>query len=92
MQGSVTSITIPPLTTGDLHQKFAPTLGLLHPSFCRGGGNLLGQLPRGGHLSINDVCHFWNLQWQELATDNTLGFACCSEILYVFKENYSILD
>ena len=20
---------------------------------------LLGQLPRGGHLSINDVCHLW---------------------------------
>ena len=29
---------------GDLHQKFAPTLGLLHPSFSRGGGggDLLG--------------------------------------------------
>ena len=27
-----------------------------------------------------------------MGTDNTLGFVCCSEILYVFKENYSILD
>ena len=24
--------------------------------------------------------------------DNTLGFTCCSEILYLLKENYSILD
>ena len=26
-----------------------------------GAGDLLGQLLRGGHLSINDVCHFLNL-------------------------------
>ena len=32
------------------------------------------------------------LQWQELATDKTLGFICSSEILYVLEENYSILD
>ena len=32
----------PPCTPGDLHQNFAPTLGLLHPSFCPGGGHLLG--------------------------------------------------
>ena len=32
----------PPRAPGDLHQKFAPTLGLLHPSFCPGGGHLLG--------------------------------------------------
>ena len=32
------AITIPlPRTPGNLHQKFAPTLGLLHPSFCPGG-------------------------------------------------------
>ena len=49
----------PPEHPEDLHQKFAPTLGLLHPSFCPGeGGDLSGQLPMGGHLSINDVCHF----------------------------------
>ena len=28
----------PPRTPRDLHQKFAPTLGLLHSSFCLGGG------------------------------------------------------
>ena len=85
LQVSISSITIPPLTPGDFHHKFAPTLGFLHPSFCPGGGDLLGQLPRGGHLSIKDFCHFWNFHdngknWR-LATDNTLAFICCSEIL-----------
>ena len=28
----------PESTPGDLHQNVAPTLGLLHPSFCIGGG------------------------------------------------------
>ena len=65
MQVSISSITIPPLTPRDLHQKFAPTLGLLHQCFCvgGGGGDLLGQLLRGGHLSINNVCHFWNFHY-----------------------------
>ena len=43
----------------------------------------------GGHLSIND---FWDFHFQKLATDNTSGFICCSEVVYVLKENYSILD
>ena len=63
MQVSISSITIPLCTHGDLHQKFAPALGLWHPSFCPVGGHLLGQLPRGGHLSINDFCHFWNFHY-----------------------------
>ena len=63
MQVSVSSITIPPSTPVDLHQTFAPALGLLHPSFCPGAGDLLGSLPRGGHLSINDFCHFWNFHY-----------------------------
>ena len=59
MQVSISPITIPPRTSGDLHQTFAPDLGLLHPSFCPGGGGgLLGQLQRGRHVPINDVCHF----------------------------------
>ena len=45
MQVSVSSITIPPRTPGDLHQKFAPTLGLLHPSFCPGGRGFVGAAP-----------------------------------------------
>ena len=59
MQVSISSITIPPHTLRDFHQKFAPTLWLSHPSICPRGGDLLGQLLRGGHWSINDVC-FWN--------------------------------
>ena len=50
MQVSISSITIPPRTPRDLHQKFAPTLGLLHPSFCPGGA-FVGAAPEGGHLS-----------------------------------------
>ena len=55
---------------------------------------LLGQLPRGGHLSIKDVCHLWifHEKWQELVTEKTSGFTCCSEVLYVFKENHYISD
>ena len=30
--------THPPRTPGDLHQTFAPNVGLLHPSFCPGVG------------------------------------------------------
>ena len=64
MQVSISSITIPASRiSGDLHKKFAPTLGLLHPSFCPEGRGLLEQLPRGGHLSINSVCHFWNFRY-----------------------------
>ena len=36
----------PPCTPGDLHQKFAPTLGLLHPSFCP-GRRFVGAAPEG---------------------------------------------
>ena len=42
MQVSISSITIPLRTPGDLHKKFAPTLGLLHPSFFPGGEDLSG--------------------------------------------------
>ena len=40
MQVSISSITTPlhARTPGDLHQNFAPTVGLLHPSFCQGDG------------------------------------------------------
>ena len=85
----------PPTHPRDLPQKFAPTMGLLHPSFCPGGGgNLLGYLPRDGHLSINDFCHFWNFHYngKNWRLTTLWGFICCSEILYVLKENYSISD
>ena len=57
IQVSISSIIIPPRTPGDLHQTFAPTLGLLHPRFCP-GVDLLGQLPTGGHLSSETSLSF----------------------------------
>ena len=82
MQVSIFAITIP----RDFHQKFAPTLGLLHPSFCPAGGDLLGVAPEGRAFVYKRFLPFleFSLHWQKLATDSTLGFICCSEILYVF--------
>ena len=92
MQVSISSITIPPRTPGDLHQKFAPTLGLLHPSFCLGAWILLGLLPRGGHLSINDFCDFWNFHYNGKNWRlTTLWGLFVALKFYVLKENYSIL-
>ena len=83
MQVSISSITIPPRTPGDLHQKFAPTLGLLHPSFCLGGGGFFGIAPEGRAFVYKRFLPFleFPLYRQELATDNTLGSICCYEIL-----------
>ena len=46
---SISAITIPPPhTSGDLQQKFTPTLGLLHPNFCPGEGwGFVGVGPEG---------------------------------------------
>ena len=95
MQVSISSITIPPHAPGDLHQKFAPTLGLLHPSLCLGGEgvDLLGKLPRGGHLSIKDFSHFWNFHYNYKNWRlTTLWGLFVALKFYVLKENYSILD
>ena len=47
MQVSISSITTPlPVHPRDLHQKFAPTLGL-HPSFCPGGQGFVGIASEG---------------------------------------------
>ena len=92
MQLSIFASTIPPRTSRDLHQKFAPTLGLLHPSFCLGGRDLLGQLPSGGHLSVNDVCHFWNFHYNGKNWRLTTLWALFVALkFYVLKENYSVL-
>ena len=48
----------PPAHPRGFAPKISPTLGLLCPRFCPGGGHLLGQIPRGGHLSMSDVCHY----------------------------------
>ena len=70
----------------DLHQKFAPTLGLLHSSFCQGGRDLLGQLLRGQHWSVHDVHDVWNFRYNgwdwQLTTLWDLMFALK---FYVFK-------
>ena len=53
----------PPRTLLGFAPKFTPTLGFWHPSFCLGGRDLLGQLPIGRHLSINNVFHFGNFHY-----------------------------
>ena len=52
MQLSFFAITIPPRTPEDLHRKFAPTLGLLHPNFCP-GGDLLGH--EGASICLSTI-------------------------------------
>ena len=47
MQVSILSIMVYPQ---DLHQEFAPTLGLLHPNFCQGGKDFVGAAPEGQAL------------------------------------------
>ena len=62
-QVSISSITIPPRTPGIYTKHLPPPWGFCIQAFARGGGDLLGQLPRGGHLSINDVCHISNFHY-----------------------------
>ena len=95
MQVSISSITIPPTHPRRFAPKFAPTLGLLHPSFCPWGSGICQGSSREAGISLYKRCLpflTFSLYWQELTTDNTLGFPCCSEILYVLQKNYSILD
>ena len=83
MQLSIFAITIPPpCIPGDLHQKFTPTLGFCNLAFARGWG-FVGVAPEGRAFVYKQVLLFLEflLQWQELLTDNTLAFICCSEIL-----------
>ena len=63
MQLSIFAITIIPRTPGIGTKHFSPPLGFCIQDFSRGGGDLLGQLLTGGHLSVNDVCHFWNFHY-----------------------------
>ena len=53
-----------------------------------------GVVPKRRAFSINDFCHFWNFHHygRNWRLDNTLEFICCSETVYVFKDNDSILD
>ena len=90
MQVSISSITISPRTPGHLHKKFAPTLGLFHPSFCRGGGGFVGIAPKGREFVYKRIFHVWNFHhdgknWRLTTLSGLfgvyLGFICCSEIL-----------
>ena len=74
MQLSIFAITTPPARNpGDLHQKFAPTLALLHPSFCqRAGREFVGVVPKGRAFSAKLFLPFLEFSslWQKSATDN----------------------
>ena len=59
MQVSISSIFIPPPGTPEICTKNLPHPEAFAFKLLPGGGrDLLGQLPRDKHLSINDVCHF----------------------------------
>ena len=76
----------PPRIPGDLHKKFAPTRTLLHPIFCQGAGReFVEVVPKGRAFSTNLFLPFLEFSslWQKSATDNTLGFICCSEVVHV---------
>ena len=91
MQPSIfATITLPAHPRG-LHQKFAPTLALY--SFCQGEG-ICWESSQGAGIFYKRFLLFLKFSslWQKLATDNTLRFIYCSEIVYDFKDNDSILD
>ena len=62
MQLAIFAITIPRAPPGICTKKFAPTLGLLHPSFCPGAG-IFWVAPEGRGFAIIDFCHFWNFHY-----------------------------
>ena len=68
---------------------------LLHPIFCQGAGReLVEVVPKGRAFSTKLFLPFLEFSslWQKSATDNTLGFICCSEIVHVLKTMKAILD
>ena len=76
----------PPRIPGDLHKKFAPTRTLLHPIFCQGvGREFVEVVPKGRAFSTKLFLPFLKFSslWQKSATDNTVGFICCSEVVHV---------
>ena len=71
IQVLISSITIPPppppgAPPGICTKNLSPPWGFCILAFAGGGGggeNLLGYLPRGRHLSINNFCHFLNFHY-----------------------------
>ena len=51
----------------------------------RRGGNLLRSVPKGQAFSAKLFLPFLEFSslWQKSATDNTLGFICCSEVVHI---------
>ena len=94
MQVSISSMTIPPAHPRGFEPKICPHPGAFAFQLLPGGRGFVGRAPKGRAFVYKPFLPFleFPLQWKELAPDNTLGFICCSEILYVLKENYSILD
>ena len=73
---------------------FVPTLGLLHPNF-----RLWGFVEVGPEVwaFVYQYKQFLTLLKFHYNSENwgltmPLGFICCSETLYIIKENYSNLD
>ena len=95
MQVSISSITIPRAPPEICTKHLPPPWGFCILAFARGGGggDLLGLLLRGGHLSVNDFCYFWNFHYNGKNWRlTTLWGLFVSLKFYVLKENYSILD
>ena len=91
MQASISSITIPRVPPGIYPKNLPLPWGFCILAFARGWG-FVGVAPEGWAFVYKQFLPFLEipLEWQELATDNTLGFICCFEISYVLKENYSL--
>ena len=85
MQVSISSITIPRAPPGICTKNLLPPYGFCILAFARGGGRAyVGVAPEGQAFVHTRFLPF--LEFSELATDSTLGFICCSEILYVLKQ------
>ena len=85
MQVSISSITIPPAHPGGFAPKTCPHPGAFASKLLHGGRGFVGQLGEGRAFVYKRCLPFFEIFiiMEELATDNTLGFTCCSEILYI---------
>ena len=94
MQLSIFAITIPPCASpGICTENLPPLWGFCILIFVLGAGILLGYVPRGGHLSINDFCHFWNFHYNRKNwRQTTLRGYLLLRNLYVFKEVIQTLN
>ena len=84
----------PPSHPRGFAPKICPHPGAFAFKLFPEGRGFVGAAPEGRAFIYKRCLPFlkFSLLWQELATDNTLRFTCCSESVCVFKENYSIPD